>query len=83
MHIRHERHVYKSEVFMTNAELKLPHCLYKRGRLDIADGTAELPIKVSRVAREWTGLKHTSTIQRSGSSPVSSTGILDTLSIQS
>jgi hypothetical protein len=34
-------------------------------------------------AREYTKVVHTSTMQRSGSSPVSSTGILDTLSIQS
>ncbi len=83
MHIRYEGHVYESEVFMTNAELELPHGLYKGRGLDITDCTAKLTIKLSRTARKRTEVKHTSTMQRSGSSPVSSTGILDTLSIQS
>jgi len=42
MHIRYERHVYESEVFMTHAELELPHCLYKGRGLDITDRSAEL-----------------------------------------
>jgi len=42
MHIRYERHVYESEVFMTDAELELSHCLYKGRGLDIADRSAEL-----------------------------------------
>jgi hypothetical protein len=83
MHIRYERHVYESEIFMTDAELELSHCLYKGRGLDIADRSAELTTQLSRTAREQTGAGHTSTMQRSGSSPVSSTGILDTLSIQS
>lgn len=42
MHIRYERHVYEREVFMSDAELELPHCLYKGRGLDIADRSAEL-----------------------------------------
>lgn len=52
MHIRYERHVYESEVFMTDAELELSHCLYKGRRLDIADRSAELTSQLSRTARE-------------------------------
>jgi hypothetical protein len=52
MHIRYERHVYESEVFMTDAELELSHCLYKGRGLDIADGSAELTTQLSRTARE-------------------------------
>ena len=52
MHIRYERHVYESEVFMTDAELELSHCLYKGRGLDIADRSPELITQLSRTARE-------------------------------
>ena len=52
MHIRYERHVYESEVFMTNAKLELPHCLHKGRGLDVADRPAELTTQLSRTARE-------------------------------
>jgi len=42
MHIRYERHVYESEVFMTDAELELSHCLHKGRGLNITDRSAEL-----------------------------------------
>jgi len=74
--------VYEREILMTDAELELPHCLYERRGLDIADRSTELAIKVSKRKRVNTQTR-TSTMQRSGSSQVSSTGILDTLSIQS
>jgi hypothetical protein len=44
MHIRHEGYVYESKVFMTNAELELPQCLYKGRGLDIADRSPKLTI---------------------------------------
>ena len=84
VHIRHERDVYERKVLVTNAELELPHCLYKGRGLDIANRSAELTMYVFEWAKDdCEYAKHTSTMQRSGSSPVSSTGILDTLSIQS
>jgi len=84
VHIRHERDVYKRKVFATDTELELPQRLYKWCRFDIANRSAELAIYVNNEkARESKKVIHTSTMQRSGSSPVSSTGILDTLSIQS
>jgi hypothetical protein len=84
VHIRHERDVYKRKVFATDTELELSQRLYKWCRFDIADRSAELAIYVNKEeAREYIKSTLTSTMQRSGSSPVSSTGILDTLSIQS
>jgi hypothetical protein len=46
MHIRHERDVYERKVLVTNAELELPHCLYKGRGLDIANRSAELAMYV-------------------------------------
>lgn len=48
MHIRDERHVYESKVFMTDAELELSHCLYKGRGLDVADRSAELTTQLSK-----------------------------------
>ena len=48
VHIRHERNVYEREILMTDAELELPHCLYERCGLNIANRSTELVIKVSR-----------------------------------
>jgi hypothetical protein len=42
MHVRHEGYVYESKVLVTNAELELPQCLYKRRGLDIADRSPKL-----------------------------------------
>jgi len=84
VHIRHERDVYKRKVLATDTELELSQRLYKWCGFDIANRSAELTIYVNKgKAREDIEVIHTSTMQRSGSSPVSSTGILDTLSIQS
>jgi hypothetical protein len=58
MHIRYERHVYESEVFMTDAELELSHCLYKGRGLDIADRSAELTTRLSSGTRIDRGGTH-------------------------
>jgi hypothetical protein len=44
MHIWHERNMYECEVFMSNTELELPHCLYERRGLDIANRSAKLAV---------------------------------------
>ena len=76
--------MYKRKVLATDTELELSQRLYKWCGFDITNRSAKLIIYVNKEkAREYTEVIHTSTIQRSGSSPVSSTGILETLSIQS
>ena len=42
MHIRHKRDVNEGKVGIANAELKLPHRLHKRCRLDITHGPPQL-----------------------------------------
>jgi len=42
MHVWDKRHVDQSKVFVTDAELKLAHCLDERGRFDITHGTSQL-----------------------------------------
>jgi hypothetical protein len=74
----------KRKVVMTDSELKLSHGFYERSRLDITNSTSELRGIVNQgtiiVRRERSD---TSMIQTSGISPDSSTGILETRSIQS
>ena len=82
MHIRYERYMDQSKIIVTDAELELPHGLYEGCRLDVTDGSTELGnASASRALAITT--QHTSTIQTSGSSPVLSTGIFATRSIQS
>ena len=84
MHVGNERDMDEGKVFVSNPELELPHGFDERRRLDVADGTAELFIgenEIYRYVHHCSG--RTSTMQTSGSSFESSTGILDTRSIQS
>jgi hypothetical protein len=84
MHIRYERDMDERKVLVANAELELPHRLYKGRGFDITNRSAQLSMTLSEKSTRLNKREgHTSTMQRSGSSPVSSTGILDTLSIQS
>jgi len=84
MHIRYKRDMDERKVLVANAELELPHRLYEGRGFDITNRSAQLSMRLSEQGTRLNKREgHTSTMQRSGSSPVSSTGILDTLSIQS
>jgi hypothetical protein len=83
MQVRDERNVDARKVGVADAELKLPHRLDERRGLNVADGPAELAQPVSETEPKVTSTMFTSMMQMSGSSAVSSTGILATRSTQS
>ena len=74
----------EGKVFVSDPELELPHGFDEWRRLNVANGTTELSIgenEIHQRTRHRSG--RTSTMQTSGSSFESSTGILETRSIQS
>ena len=83
MHIGNQGDVNESEVLVTDAELELSHCLDERCRLNVTDCTTQLNRDKQAFSLDSFRRGHTSTMHTSGSSLVSSTGILDTRSIQS
>jgi hypothetical protein len=47
MHVRDERYVNQSKVFVAYAELKLAHCLDERSRFNITHGSSKLKDNVN------------------------------------
>lgn len=86
MHIGDERDMNKCKVIISNSKLELAHGLDERRGLDVTYGASEL-----ECAKKGGSMKSvrmyldicTSTMHTSGRSPVSSTGTLETRSIQS
>jgi hypothetical protein len=86
VHVWDKRHVNQSKIFVADAELKLAHCFDERGRFDVTYGASQLKDIISYSITARKPLQRgelASTMHTSGSSPVSSTGILETRSIQS
>ena len=84
VHVRDERNVNQREVFVANPELELPHGFYEWRRLNVSDRPPELNVtKTFSYNTVAQAIARTSTMHTSGSSPVSSTGIFETRSIQS
>jgi hypothetical protein len=81
--VGNQRNVDEGKVIVSNAELELTHGFDERSGFDVSDCTAEL-WDTFNDCRDYTRTEtRTSTIQTSGCSPVSSTGIFATRSIQS
>ena len=88
MQIRHERDMDEGKVVVSDAELELTHGFDKGGGFNVAYCSSKLRgYKMEKLecddCRDRDVRRLTSTIQTSGSSPDSSTGILETRSIQS
>lgn len=92
VHVGDERDMNECEVFVADSELELTHGFDEWGGFNVTDSTPKLkkqwatfhpPIVIRMLSRNKRQEEHTSTMQTSGSSPVSSTGTLETRSIQS
>jgi len=88
MHIGNERDMNKCKVIMSDSKLELAHGFDERRGLDVTYGASELQCAKRGGQHEGrSGVSHldiyTSTMHTSGCSPVSSTGTLETRSIQS
>ena len=83
MHIGNKGYMDEGEVLVPDAELELSHRFDERRGLNVTDSPTELSSQDKWVYYDRNVDIRTSTMQTSGSSPVLSTGILETRSIQS
>ena len=78
VHVGNEGDVDEGKVVVADAELELTHGFYEGCGLDVADGASELTDCEQQAMTGDSRRRRTSTMQTSGSSSVSSTGIFET-----